>query len=160
MHSWHELDWCLANPKLSQVLVPEADLKNAEFKKSKEGRLDGTGYYEYSADLKVYRVHNLIRFGDNDPRYFRAQMPKMSRHPVEQQEKALKTFIKQHPANGDFDGLTLATLRNLIKQYQEARQTYKDFAGDGDFEIGLDYYVERVMHITTDDDSYKVFLQK
>lgn len=163
-HSWQELDWCLANPKLSQVVLPESDLKEAKFTKSQDGRLDGTGHYEYCADLNVYRVHNHIRFGDSDPRYFSAQKmvppvkQKSRRHPVEQQKKALKTFIKQHPPNGDFDGSLLVTLRNLIIKYHEMRQMYKDFAGDGDFEICLLYYVERVMNITTDNDSYKVFM--
>jgi hypothetical protein len=71
-HSWQELDWCLAHSELTQVVLPESDLKNARFEKSEIGRMDGTGCYEYSADLKAYRVHNLIRFGDPDARYFTA----------------------------------------------------------------------------------------
>ena len=73
-HSWEELDWCLAHYELTQVVPPESDLKNARFEKSEIGRLDGTGCYEYSADLKVYRVHNPLRFGDADARYFSAMV--------------------------------------------------------------------------------------
>lgn len=134
-HSWKELDWCLQYPKLTQVNLSEADVKGAQFEKSKIGRMDGTGCYEYAADLKVYRVHNVLRFGDNNPRYFSvfvrvadaiqfvAKRDKEKKEEEEEEEPARPRQKPQHT----WDELNLCIQNALKTRFDPTEAEMKQF---------------------------------
>jgi hypothetical protein len=70
-HSWNHLDWCLANPKTSEVYPTEDEIKQMQFVSSLMGRFNGFGCYEYCPKTKTYRLENQLKWKTDKPRYFR-----------------------------------------------------------------------------------------
>lgn len=81
-HSWNKVDWCLANPKISEVYPTEDELKQMQFESSLLGRMDGFGCYQYCPKTKTYCLENQLRWKTNKPRYFRIPEKAVTRQNV------------------------------------------------------------------------------